>query len=104
MKVLRLMAAVGALVFLMSTAPMAASAPPAVSCAACDNCHPGLPCFMCASLVMHAIGNCCGAIGGWASCVNNEWGFFASCNGTPRWCQCSDSGDTCMTLIMVDIS
>lgn len=92
MKVLRLMTAVGALVFLMSTAPVAAA--PA-TCSACDNCYPGLACYQCASYVMHAIGNCCGAIGGWASCVNTDWGFYASCNGTQRSCQCDAGGGAC---------
>ena len=92
MKFLRLCTAVAALVFLMSTTPKAAESE---YCPACANCYPGLPCYLCASYVMHAVGNCCGAIGGWASCVNNEWGFYASCNSTGRECQCNDQGAEC---------
>jgi hypothetical protein len=90
MKALRLLAAAGALFFMMSTTPSAA---PAASCAACDNCYPNLPCLKCASYVAHSIGNCCGSASGWASCVNNDWGFYASC---PGWsCQCNAMGSGC---------
>jgi hypothetical protein len=91
---LRLCGAAAAMVFLMSSAPAAA---PKESCPACDNCYSALPCYQCASYVVHAIGNCCGSNPGWSSCVNTSWGFYARCN-YGRECRCNAAGGNCVTL------
>lgn len=86
--------ALGALVFLMGTAPAAAEA----RFDACSQCHEGMPFGQCAGLVLYAIQSCCGGTdGGWAWCVNSEWGFYVSCDsgmGNSE-CQCNEWGGNC---------
>lgn len=86
--------AFGALVFLMGAAP-AAEAPPFN---ACSQCHEGMPFGQCAGLTLYAIQSCCGGTGGgWAWCVNSDWGFYVSCDsemGTEE-CQCDEWGGNC---------
>jgi len=91
MKTLRLLAASAALAFLMSASPAAATLEDE-GCGVCANCGHG--CLACASYVMHALGNCCGAIGGWASCVNTEWGFYVDCANETE-CKCNSIGENC---------
>jgi hypothetical protein len=94
----RLLAALAAVAFLMIATPASAQEDE-YGCQTCENCHPGMACYTCASYVANAIGNCCGSGGGWSFCVNNEWGFFAQCSGGAR-CQCDDDGYGCRTLAL----
>lgn len=96
LKFARLFAALAAVVFLATATPVIAQEDE-YGCQTCENCHPGLPCYQCASYVVAAIGGCCGSQPGWSFCVNNEWGFVAQCENGRR-CQCDDEGGGCSEL------
>ena len=93
--------ALGAVMFLMGAAP-AAEQPPFN---ACSQCHEGMGDMACAGLTNYAIASCCGGTqGGWAWCVNSEWGFYVHCNsevGTNE-CQCNEWGGSCNSAFRLE--
>jgi hypothetical protein len=98
-KIARLGAAMAAVMFLATTAPV--SAQDEYGCQPCQNCYPGLFCYQCDALTAGAVANCCGNGAGWSFCVNNEWGFFAQCGDGGR-CHCNDEGGDCETLPRIE--
>jgi hypothetical protein len=90
----QLLVAVGATMFLATPVPASASMG---TFDACSQCHSNLTFAECAGIVNYTISSCCGSGGGWAWCVNSEWGFYVDCNSTMGTgeCQCDMWGNNC---------
>ena len=89
---LRVCIAAAALVFVANASPIEA-APAEFD--ACSQCHPDMTTGQCAGLVAYTVTTCCGnSQGGWAHCVNPEWGFYVDCHG-PGQCNCDAWGNVC---------